>query len=135
MTTTAPDLATRQRAIAQMLTNTGYDLRNVHTIISDKPLPDCEWCADDGFHCPANCEIFHDTGSVLSCRHCLITAASVAAENSRYGEFSLEITEQPAKKYVAEAGLEQTYGAYVLRDGGEWGRCYIDLDDVSDDAS
>jgi hypothetical protein len=132
-TTTGMDLGNRERIVALLLSCTGYHARNVHTVISDEPLPDCEWCITNEFACPADHELFHDQGSVPSCQHCLITAASVAAENSRYGEFSLEITERPAKEYTVEAGLENAYGAYVQRNGGEWSRYYVDLDDLSSD--
>lgn len=128
-TVAAPNLAARQLAIAKLLTNTGYHARRVNTVISDALLPDCEWCS--GTPTPANYELFHDQGSVLSCQHCLITAASVAAENSMYGEFSLEITERRGRQYVAEAGLKHGYGAYILRDSGEWSRYYLDLDTLS----
>jgi hypothetical protein len=135
MTTIAtPDLAARQRAVAQLLSNTGYHARRVSTVISDKPLPACEWCVYEPQ--PANCELIHDQGSVLSCRGCLLTAASGAAEDSGRGEFSMEITERAARReYIAEVGLDHGYGAYVMPDGGEWARYYVDLDALGDGAA
>jgi hypothetical protein len=128
-----PGLAAREHAVALLLTGNGYGLRNIRTIISDAPLPDCEWCPSNPPH-EANCEIFHDTGTVLSCRSCLLTAGSVAAENAENAEFTMEITERPARKYVAEVGLAHVYGAYALRDGDEWARYYVDLDELNEGA-
>lgn len=133
-TVAAPDLAARQRAVAQLLSNTGYHARRVNTVISDKPLSDCEWCVYEPR--PANCELFHDQGSVLSCRGCLLSAAAKAAEDSERGEFPrLEITERPGRDHIAEVGLDHGYGAYIMPDGGEWVRYFVDLDALSDGAA
>lgn len=121
-TVTAPDLTARQRAVAQLLTNTGYHARNVTTVISDKPLPDCPQCVYEPQ--PANCELFHDCGSVLSCRACLISAAAVAVEQSEYGEFSMEITERLASVENTDYGTD--YDEF-------WPYCRIDLDALSED--
>lgn len=127
MTTTLPDLATRQRAMAQLLTGSGYDLRNVRTIISDAPLPDCGWCPSKPPR-EANCEIFHDTGTVFSCRCCLLTAGSVAAENAENAEFEIEITERSDNK----DDTDMEYDTSALRHMDEWVH-YCDLDALSDD--
>ena len=132
----AIDLRTRQRALADLLTNTGYYAQRVTTIISDEPLPECEFCAYRPAS-EANCELFHDQGSVLSCRCCLIDAAARAIEVSEHGEFWIEITERPSRGYLVEPKLTDLYGAFVRRDDGDWSRyyCAIDLDAVSDGAA
>jgi hypothetical protein len=123
-TLVAPDLAARQRAVAQLLSNTGYYARRVNTVISDKPLPNCEWCVYESQ--PANCELIHDQGSVLSCRGCLLTAASVAAEDSERGEFSMEITERTTNAEASRREPEHYW---------KWSHYFVDLDALSDGAA
>lgn len=80
----------KARALARCLIR--HTSRNVRVVTDTTPLPDCAWCADDGHHCPADISMYHDSGVVDTCGHCVLTAAAAAVDASESGDFFVEVT-------------------------------------------
>lgn len=87
---TDPVFRIKVRALARCLIRHGP--RDIRVVTDTKPLPDCAWCADDGHHCPADISMYHDSGVVETCGHCVLTAAAEAADASESGDFFVEVT-------------------------------------------
>lgn len=87
--------AERVRSMATELRNAHFGVRDVRIVTDNSALADCPWCAECG-PCAATIEILHDAGMVLSCPHCVLTAACEAADKSTDGWFWVEITERRA---------------------------------------
>lgn len=97
-----PDLTARARELARILTDAGYGVNKVDIVISDTPVPACEWCLDDraeGDEREALTEIRHDQGSVFCCADCRFKAATEAARKSHNGWFHVEITQRSTESY------------------------------------
>lgn len=90
----SPDLQARMHTLARILADAQFGVHKIDVVVSDRPLPVCEWCADDRPEHEAPIEILHDCGSVHACWDCVITAATAAASESQDGWFRVEITQR-----------------------------------------
>jgi hypothetical protein len=83
-------LQIKARALARCLIR--HSPRDIRVVTDTALLPDCAWCADDGHRCSADISMYHDSGVVETCGHCVLTAAAEAVDASESGDFFVEVT-------------------------------------------